>query len=153
MTPSPTERQRRSRPDEHAHLDSFSELGEKIPQNRRLSLARQREVRREEPAGNVDVRLGLLELRHHPRQRFGTVDQNVERSSRTRLRITGGPATPRSINCSQPTNPLEPAAVVPTDSATNRRSEVAISAEHEIGGHGRGRRMRSDRLLLASRTD
>jgi hypothetical protein len=84
------------------------------------------------------VRLGPLEFRHHPRQRFGTVDQDVERSSRARLRVTGGPSHPRSIKCSQPANPLEPAPVVPTDSAANRRSEVAVGTKREIGGHGSG---------------
>jgi hypothetical protein len=149
----PKHRQRRSRPDKHTHLDLLSELSQKIAQNRRLSLPRQREVRREEPASDVDVRLGPLEFRHHPGKRFGTVDQDIERSSRARRRVTGGPATPRSIKRYLPADPLEPAPMVGTDGTANRRSQMAVSTEHEIGGHGPGRRMRSDRLLLASRTD
>jgi hypothetical protein len=38
--------------------------------------------------------LGPLEFRHHPGQRLGTVDQDIERSSRARPRVTGGPVTP-----------------------------------------------------------
>jgi hypothetical protein len=86
----------------------------------------------------VDVRLGPLEFRHHPGQRFGTVDQDVERSSRARLRVAGSPVTPWSIKCYQPADPLEPAAVVRTDGAANGRSQVAVSTKREIGGHGRG---------------
>jgi hypothetical protein len=134
----PKERQRCSRPNKHAHLDPFRELSQKIPQNRRLSPTRQREVRREKPAGDVDVRLGPLELRHHPRQRLGTVDQDLERSSRARRRLTGGPATPRSINRPQPADPLEPTPVVRTDGAANRRPQPAVNTKREIGGHERG---------------
>jgi hypothetical protein len=141
----PKERQRRSCPDEHAHLDPFGELGQQIPQNRRLSPTRERKVRREEPAGDVNVRLGPLQFRHHPRQRLGTVDQNLERTSRARPRVTGGPATPRNVKSSQPADPLQPTPVVRPDGVTNRRSQVAVSTERKIGGHGKDRRMRSDR--------
>ena len=93
--------------------------------------ARQREIGREEPAGDVDVRLGPLELRHHPRQRFGTVDQDLKRTSRPRLRLSRGPAARRSIKRPKPADPLQPPPMMRTCGLADRRSQPAVSAERE----------------------
>ena len=47
---------------EHAHVDPLGQLGEEVAHDHRLLLARQLQLRREEPAREVDVRLGRREL-------------------------------------------------------------------------------------------
>ena len=54
--------QRRPGPDEHANLDALRRRLEQRVQIRSPPLAGQREVRREVPAGNVDVRARLADL-------------------------------------------------------------------------------------------
>jgi hypothetical protein len=132
------QRQRRSCPGEDAHFDSFGELGQKVPKNRCLSVARQRELGSEVPAGDVDVRLGLLQLRHHLGQGFGTVDQDLKLTPGARLRVSAGPAAPGSVERSEPADPLEPPPVVRADGATDRRAQPSISAEGEIASQGSG---------------
>jgi hypothetical protein len=79
----------------------------------------------------VDARLGLLQFRHQPGQRFGTVDQDVERSFPAAA-AHRQPSHPRSIQCHQPADPLERAPMVRTDGAANRRSQMAVRAEDDV---------------------
>ncbi len=107
-----------------------------MPKNCCLSVARQRKLGSEVPAGDVDVRLGSLQLRHHPGERFRAVDQNLERASPAWLRLSGGPAAGWSIERLEPADPLEPPPVVSANGVADRRSQPAVSAQNEIPGHG-----------------
>ena len=78
----PEGRDRGPLPEEHAHVDLLGELGEERPHDERLLLAAQRQLRREEPAGQVDVRCRGGHVGRHPRQRLRAVDQHLERVAR-----------------------------------------------------------------------
>jgi hypothetical protein len=107
-----------------------------MPKDRCLSVACEREIGREVPAGDVDVRLSSLQLRHHPGQRLGTVDQDLERTPRARPWLSPGPTTRGSLERRKPADPLQPPPVVGADGVADRRSQPAISPEDEILGHG-----------------
>ena len=90
-------------PDQHADGNAFGELPEEIAQRHRFFTARERELRREVPAGQVDVRLDLREL-------ICDQGENSAPSIRTSTRfpVRGGnspvaqsrPSAPKA--CSQP---------------------------------------------------
>jgi hypothetical protein len=75
-------------------------------------------------------------LCRHPRQRFGTVDEDLERVSRARLRLSGGPAARGGIERREPTGTAQPPPVMRADSVADRRSQLAISAERETASQG-----------------
>jgi hypothetical protein len=87
------------------------------------------------PAGDVDVRLRLLQLRHHPGQRLCTVDQDLELTAGARLRVSAGPAASGSLERSEPADPLKPPPVVGADGAADHRAQPAINAGNEVLGH------------------
>jgi hypothetical protein len=82
------------------------------------------------------MRLGSLELGHYPRQHFGAVDQDLERTSLARLRLSGGPTARGRVERSEPANSPEPAPVVGAGGAAGRRSQLAVRAECEFVGDG-----------------
>ena len=75
----PKQRQRRAGPGEHADIEPFRQLCQEVAKDERLGLSRECEVRGEEPAGQMHVRSGALELSSDHRQCLGTVDQDVDR--------------------------------------------------------------------------
>ena len=84
------ERQRRARPCEDANLDALRELGEELAE--RLPILPQLEPRREVPPRDEHRRLGALQVLRDPRQRFGSVDEHLERAAAAGLRLAVGPA-------------------------------------------------------------
>jgi len=66
-----------------------------------------------------------------PRQRFGNVDEDLERISRARLRLSGGPAARGGIERREPVDPLKPPPMVRADGVADRRSQLTVSAVHE----------------------
>jgi hypothetical protein len=120
-----------------------------MPKNHRLSITREREIGREVPACDMDVRLSLLQLPNHPRERFGTVDQDLQSTTRARPWLSPGPTTRGSLERREPADPIQPPPVVGADGSADRRSQPAISAEDEILGHGnRSLQIRSRRRSL-----
>src|SRR5207253_9355291 len=103
----PEERQRRSCPEEHAHLDLSRKLRQQVEQDAAISLAHERELGREVPTGDVDVRFGALELLGEPRQEARAVDQNLDVVAPSRRRIAVGPEARRRLERSPPTRPPE----------------------------------------------
>ena len=88
-TRRPEERQRRSGPDEHAHVDALGQLGEEVAQDDRLVAAHELEVRREVPVRHVNVRARRTQLaRHHRAARR-------RRRSGSRLRCRAAAQAPR----------------------------------------------------------
>ena len=83
------ERQRGARPREHAHVDALRQLGEQIAEHDGLAVAHEREVGREVPAGQVDVRASRPQRLRDRRQRLRAVDEHLERIAR---RGGGSPA-------------------------------------------------------------
>ena len=71
------ERQRRSGPGEHAHLDALRGTGEQLPECR-ASPRPQPKRRREKPAGDLDVRLRRANVVDHARQHLGAVDEELD---------------------------------------------------------------------------
>ncbi len=97
--------QRSALPREHPHVDALRELGEQVAHDHRLVVSREMQLRREEPAGEVDVRLGARELGRDRRQSLRTVHENLESvawACRKRFRWRySNPEASRA--CSQPT--------------------------------------------------
>jgi hypothetical protein len=120
-----------------------------MPKNHRLSITREREIGREVPACDMDVRLSLLQLPNHPRERFGTVDQDLQSTTRARPWLSPGPTPRGSIERREPADHLQPPPMVRADGSADHRSQPAISAEDEILGHeNRSLQIRSRRRSL-----
>ena len=62
-TRRPERGDRRSLPEQHAHVDPLGQLGEQDPDDQRLLFAAQRELGREKPPREVDMRRGGRHLR------------------------------------------------------------------------------------------
>ena len=84
-------RQWRARPDQHAHVGLLRHLGEQIAQARLAVAAHEREVGRDVPAGDMDVRARALDRLGDGGQRALTVDQHVELVAGARRRIALDP--------------------------------------------------------------
>jgi len=106
------ERQRRSRPEQHTHLDPPLKLREQVEQDATISIAHERELSRDVPACDVDVRLGARELICEPRQKARAVDQDLDVVAAARRRVAVGPEARRGLECSLPARPHGPAPVL-----------------------------------------
>ena len=118
--------ERRAGPGEHADVDALRELREEVAQDDVLSVPDERERGREVPAGKVDVRVGAEKFLGHRRQRFGAVDQDVDRIAGARRRIRLGPAARRRRKRSLPPDPAEPSPVVRADLRADPGSEPRL---------------------------
>ena len=121
------ERQRRPGPREHAHVDAAGCVGEQLAK-RRAAVAHLK-CGREEPAGDVDVRLRRADVGDHARQHVGAVDEELDGRAGTRRERAG----------------LRPAA--------GRRSERAQRGRAGGGGAGgaRGSSCSTPEPIAASR--
>ena len=72
----------------------------------------EREVRREVPPGQVDVRAGLLELVGDRGQRLRAVDQHLDGVARARRRFARRPAARRRVERALPADPAQTPVVV-----------------------------------------
>ena len=75
----PERRDRRALPEQDAHVDPLGQLGQQDAHDERLLLAAERQLGREEPAGEMHVRRRRRHVRRHPRQRLRAVDQHLDR--------------------------------------------------------------------------
>ena len=128
------DRQRRPRPGEHADVDPIGGLRQQVAQDHRLGAPRERELRREEPAGDVDVGPGALDLGRDPRKGLRAVDENLDLVPRPRWGTAGGPAAGVGVEGSQPADPRESAPVMGDPGPGHRRAEEAVRAERDTGG-------------------
>jgi hypothetical protein len=121
------ERQWRSGPAEHPHLDALRRLREQLPQCR-LRAPADPQLRREEPAREPDVRPCLFDCLREPRQRFRTVDEHLQLVPRARRRFAGGPAARGRIEGPEPADALQPPTVVRRDDPVEQVAEGGVGA-------------------------
>ena len=131
------ERQRRTGPHEHAHVHTLGQFGQQVAQHHGALLAYEREVRREEPAGDVHMGPGGRQLRRHCRQRFGSVDQDLDRVALPRRRLSRRPANPIAIKRAFPTAATQSPPVVSADLIGNRAAQQALRREQRLLSAGR----------------
>ena len=72
-------RDRRALPEQDAYVDLLGQLGQQDPDDERLLLAAERQLGREEPAGEVHVGGRRRHVGRHPGQRLRAVDQHLDR--------------------------------------------------------------------------
>jgi len=70
------QRQRRSGPGEHAHLDAHRGIGKQLAERR--AIVAHSERRREEPTGDMHMRLRRSDVVDHPGQYLGAVDEELD---------------------------------------------------------------------------
>jgi len=97
-------RQGSPRPDQDSYLDTLGKLGEEIAEHRQPIGSLEREVRREIPASQMNVRPSLRERLGDPGQGLGTVDQDINRVAAPDDRPFSPPPG-RRIKRALPTNP------------------------------------------------
>jgi hypothetical protein len=119
------ERERRSRPEEHADRDALGELGE---DRAHLVLRRgaEAEGRRHVPACDVDVRLGAPQLLGDPRQRFRPVDEHLDGVARSRRRVAACPVAVARVERVLPADATQSPAVVRADRALDRVADPVV---------------------------
>ena len=128
------ERQWSARPRQDSHIQPFGKLCQEVPQDYRLAVTYEDEVRREVPARDVDLRLGSLEFRHHRGKGTGAVDEHLERVSRPRRRHLARPPSGRRIEGSVPADSLEPAFVVTLHPSGYRVTDETVGTRKEVSG-------------------
>ena len=109
----PEDGNRRTRPEEDAHVDAPCRLGQEIPQDDRTLGVAQHEIRGHEPSGQMDVRPGAPDLVHDLGERGLAVDQDVDAIVRPGRRRILGPAARGGIEhripqAGQPAPVLQP---------------------------------------------
>ena len=131
----PEERQRRARPDEHAHVDPLGELGQQVAQDRAARRSRVRcEVGREVPAGQMHVRLRARAAR--PRSPGAPLRRRSVPRPRcpARRRVALGPAAGRRVERALPADPPQPAPVMAADLLRDLVAEPALGRESALDG-------------------
>ena len=124
------DRHRRSSPQQHPDLDSLGQVPEQIAQSGRLIVARQPEIGRNVPPGDMHMRASASERLGDARQRLTTINQHVERAPRARRRIAGSPQRwgVRGIELIDPANALQPATMMRTDRGLDALTYPSIDA-------------------------
>ena len=129
-------------PREQPHVDALRELGEQIAHDHRLVVSRQVQLRREEPAGEVDERLGARELVRHGGKRLRSVHEEIEAIAGARRERPVRIAEPRGIERSFPADVPESLPVA----TANRPVEPLAERVPELDGRRleESRRLRRD---------
>ena len=107
----PEEPPRRTAPQQHAHVDPLRQLRQEIANDDGIVSPRQLQVRRQVPAGDVDVRLGLRKLLGDRGKRGGAVDQHLEVVALTRWRSGARVAATRRVERVLPADAAKAAPV------------------------------------------
>ena len=126
-------------PREQPHVDALRELGEQIAHDHRLVVSREVQLRREEPAGEVDERLGARELVRDGGKRLGSVHEEIEAIAGAGRELTVRVTEPRGIEGSLPADVPETLPVA----AANRLVEPLAERVPELDG----RRLEESRRL------
>ena len=121
------ERQWRSRPREHAHVDAHGSVGKQLAE-RRAAVAHS-ERRREEPSRDMHVRLRRSDVVDHAGQYLGAVDEELDLRARSRSKRAGlRPAARRRIERARVAAPAQPAPVMREDRVLDRGADRCIEA-------------------------
>ena len=126
------ERQRCACPHQHANVDALRQLGEQVAEHDRLALPLEREVGREVPARQVDVRLRGAQRLRDRRQRLRAVDEDLDRVPGARRRAFIRPATGRWLQRLRPTDPREASPVMAADLLRDLFAEPALHGEERL---------------------
>src|SRR6185312_5788265 len=110
--------------------------GEQIQEDASASFALERELRRDMPPGDVDVRLGTCELLGEPRQKARAVDQDLDLVARARRRFPVCPKRRGRLEGLRPTNTVEPPAVMRRNERVDPVAEGGIAMCEQIRVHG-----------------
>jgi len=113
-------------PDQHANGDASGGLGKEFPQDRRHLTARQGEVRRDVPAGEVDVRSGARDVRRHRLEGLGPVDEHRHGVPLPWRRFSVGPFARRRIDGGGPAHAREASPVMGGREPLDQLAERAI---------------------------
>ena len=125
------ERERSACPDEDPDVESLGQLREHIAKDKRGSLAHERKVGREVPAGDVHVRARCLQRIGDRRQCFGSVDEDLDRVARTWRRRTLGPAVTFRVQGALPAEGAQAPGVVRGDLVRDGLADNGF-ARHEL---------------------
>jgi hypothetical protein len=129
-------RQRRARPEEHAHGDPLRQLGEQRPELDAPGTPHEREVRCDVPAGEVDVRTGACELLREPRQRLRAVHEHLDGAPGAWRRVSGGPQPRiRRIERALPAKPAQPPGMVRAHEVLGGVAERLVQGEQYVHRH------------------
>ena len=122
------QRQRRAAPQQHPDVDSLGQIAEQIAQPSGPGVARQAELGRDVPAGDVHVRAGAVERLGDARQRLRAVDQHLQRVAFARRRIAGSPQrfALGGLELIESTRPLEPQSVMCADGPLDRLPSPSV---------------------------
>ena len=121
---------RRARPEQHSDLEPLGEIAEQITQPYRLRVAPQAEVRRDVPAGDVDLRARRFERLRDPCERLLAVDQQLHLAPLPGRRLAGRPqrAVIRGIELRAAAQAGKPAAVMGANAGLDCASHPVIHA-------------------------
>ena len=109
-------------------------LGQEVPQDDRRPVPTQREVRREVPAGEIDVRAGGLDLGGNSGQGRLAVDEDPEAATFPRRRAGGGPSPRRRVQSCELPDPPQATLMVAADSRGDDVTKRAVEPREE-GDH------------------
>jgi hypothetical protein len=129
--------ERCSTPQQHPHLDSLGEITEQIAQPRRLTIARQPEIRRDMPPGDMHMRPSAPQRVGDLRQRLRSVDQDLELAPRAWRRVPSDPQRrlTRGIQLVDPADTPQPAAVMRSDRGLDAPTCPPIDALDQVTRH------------------
>ncbi len=127
----------RSSPQQHPDVDSLGQVPEQIAQSRRTMVARQPELGRNVPPGNMHVRASAGKRLGDARQRLTTVNQHFKRACRARRRIVGSPQQwgVRGIELIDSANTPQPATMVATERGLDALTYPSIDAGNQAVRH------------------
>ena len=129
------QRQGSTSPEEHAHRHPASRVGEQIAQDRGCRPGRQREIRRDAPAGDVHVGAGARDRLGDARERHLAVDQHLDRVPAGGRFRPDGPARIGGRQCVLPPHPPQPPAVMRAHGALDGVPDDAVQALDQAGYH------------------
>ena len=127
------ERERRTRPGEHVHLDPLAELAQQLVEREARWLALEREVGREEPAGEQDAPTCAPQLAHHGRERVGPIDEDLELVALPGGLGRLGPVGRADVERVLPADAAQATAVVRADRALELLADEAVDAIGHVG--------------------
>ena len=126
-----------SRPQQHPDLDALRQLTEQIAQPSRPIVARQPELRRDVPPGDMHMRASASQRLSDPGQRLPAIHQHLKRSPRSRRGIGGSPqrSAGRRFQLIDPADTLQPATMTPTDRRLDALTRPSIHALNQARAH------------------
>jgi hypothetical protein len=93
------------------------------------------EIRREVPAGEIDVRARTLDLGRDRREGLGAVDEDLDQVPRTRRRLATCPAACGRLECAESADSPQPPPMVSDDEALQPLAESGVgTSENSVHG-------------------